>query len=360
MDTLTDWLTLCLAPKLSPNRIQKLLTQFHSPRSILQTPSTVLRKLGLCEATIQALRTPEQAPIRRTLEWLKEEMHHCVTLTDSDYPPQLATLPSPPPLIYVIGNREILAQTQLAIVGSRRATATGIEISYEFASKLAKQGVVITSGLAIGIDAAAHRACVQQQLPTIAVLGSGLMHIYPHRNRTLAQEISKHGAIVSEFPLSAAPLPKHFPQRNRIISGLSLGTLVIEASQRSGSLITAKFAADQGREVFAIPGSIRNPLSQGCHELIQNGAKLVQSVKDIMTELLLQPTSPPDKAQHTNCSSLDDQHRLLLECIGFELTSLDQMQNRSGLPVQQILSMLLNLELNGYINATPGGYLRVK
>ncbi len=263
--------------------------------------------------------------------------------------------PDPPKKLYIMGDPLILNQPQFAIVGSRNPTVTGCEIAQEMAEKLVQAGFHITSGLALGIDAASHRGALKAGGQTIAVLGSGLTNIYPPRHHRLAEQISQKGALVSEFPLTMPPLPTNFPRRNRIIIGLSLGTLVVEATLGSGSLTTAKLAAEQNREVFAIPGSIRNPLSQGCHALIKEGAKLVDSIGDIIAELSYEATGASAPIQ-----ALDKNEHKLLECIGFEVTSIDQLIARSGFSASIVASLLLRIELQGYIKSRPGGVIRVK
>ncbi len=284
-----------------------------------------------------------------------------ITLNDPHYPALLKEISDPPATLFLCGDANILNQPQIAIVGSRNPTHAGCEIATEIASQLAAIGFCITSGLALGIDAAAHRGALNANGKTIAVLGCGLDRVYPQRHCQLADQIRQTGALLSEFPPGTPPLAPHFPQRNRIISGLSLGTLVVEATPKSGSLITARLAATQNREVFAIPGSIRNPLARGCHQLIQQGAKLVESVADIIAELGISTAGLPAKALHqTLRPALDRDQQKLVECIGSELTSMDQVVSRSQLPVQRIAAILLDLELLGYVVAVPGGYTRMK
>nr|VFJ94971.1 MAG: DNA protecting protein DprA [Candidatus Kentron sp. LFY] len=250
---------------------------------------------------------------------------------------------------------------QIAIVGSRNPTPTGQEIAFDFARKLARMGFVITSGLATGIDGAAHRGAIAGGGRTIAVMGTEIDRVYPARHRQLGLDIVRNGACISEFPLGTPPLAGHFPLRNRIISGLGLGILVVEATTRSGSLITARLAAEQSREVFAIPGSIHNPLSRGCHMLLRQGAKLVESASDILEEIGPQDILPsletgaePD-AEPPRDSELDAKYRSLLDNLGFEPTSMDVLVERTGFTVEAISSMLLTLELGGLVASIPGG-----
>lgn len=279
---------------------------------------------------------------------------------DDDYPELLLQLNDPPRQLYIRGNRDALHLPSLAIVGSRNPTAGGERNAFEFARHLAGCGFCIVSGLAQGIDAAAHRGALAADAPTVAFLGHGIDSIYPASNRELADKILESGAIVSEYPPGTPPLRTYFPQRNRLISGLSLGTLVIEAARRSGSLITARLASEQGREVFALPGSIHNPLARGCHQLIRDGAKLVESADDIMAELgplaahILQTTleSKPLEAVHENN---DTEYVKLRNILGHDPVSIDELADRSGLTIDELSSMLLILELDGKIEKLSGG-----
>ena len=293
-------------------------------------------------------------------EWVQQENHHRIRLGDEAYPELLAGIPGPPERLYVVGDPEILHLPALAIVGSRNPTSGGAQNAFEFARHLGGTGFCIVSGLAQGIDAAAHRGALAAKAPTVAFLGHGIDRVYPAVNHDLAREIARHGALVSEFPLGTAPNRALFPQRNRLISGLSLGTLVVEAARRSGSLITARLASEQGREVFAIPGSIHNPLTRGCHQLIRQGAKLVEAADDIVAELaplaghMLQMI---DKAVsvHEAGAEVDEEDVKLLEALGHDPVSADEIVERSGLTIDQVSSMLLILELEGKIEKLSGG-----
>ena len=295
--------------------------------------------------------------------WLQDDNHHLVRPGDDAYPELLARIPGPPAQLYVNGDPEILHLPALAIVGSRNPTAGGAQNAFEFARHLGAMGFCIVSGLAQGIDAAAHRGALAAGGTTIAFLGHGIDRVYPAANRELAREIARHGALVSEFPLGAPPNRAFFPQRNRLISGLSLGTLVVEAARRSGSLITARLAAEQGREVFAIPGSIHNPLSRGCHQLIRQGAKLVEAADDIVAELaplaghLLQTIDEPSSQDQAAVrgGEPDEEYVKLLDAIGHDPVSTDELVERSGLTIDQVSSMLLILELEGKIEKLSGG-----
>ena len=293
-------------------------------------------------------------------EWLQQESHHLVRRGDDAYPELLEGINAPPAQLYIIGDPEVLHLPALAIVGSRNPTAGGAQNAFDFARHLGASGFCIVSGLAQGIDAAAHRGALAAAAPTVAYLGHGIDRVYPAVNHELAREIARQGALVSEFPLGTAPNRTLFPQRNRLISGSSLGTLVVEAARRSGSLITARLAAEQGREVFAIPGSIHNPLSRGCHQLIRQGAKLVEAADDIVSELaplvghLLQALEAPAKEQPSGANP-DNEYRVLLEALGHDPVGSDELARRSGLTIDQVSSMLLILELEGKIEKLSGG-----
>jgi len=293
-------------------------------------------------------------------QWLAAARHRIIPQGDDDFPQLLDEIPNPPHLLYVDGDPEILHLPALAIVGSRNPSKGGERNAFEFARHLATVGFTIVSGLAQGIDTAAHRGALAAGGKTIAFLGHGIDRIYPASNKDLAEEIAAYGALVSEFPLGTHPGREHFPQRNRLISGLSLGTLVVEAARRSGSLITARLAAEQGREVFALPGSIHNPLARGCHELIRQGGKLVETSDDIVSELaplvgqLLQNTMESTSKEKTE-ESLDDEYVQLRNSMGHDPISVDQLAANSGLTIDQVSSMLLILELEGKIEALHGG-----
>jgi DNA processing protein len=296
-------------------------------------------------------------------EWLQDDNHHLIRLGDDAYPELLAGITGAPSQLSVIGDPELLHLPALAIVGSRNPTTGGSRNAFEFARHLGTTGFCIVSGLAQGIDAAAHRGALAADAPTVAFLGHGIDRVYPAGNRELAREIARRGALVSEFPLGTAPGRELFPQRNRLISGLSLGTLVVEAARRSGSLITARLAAEQGREVFAIPGSIHNPLSRGCHQLIRQGAKLVEAADDIVAELAPLAGHLLERIDESASSSrlpagrteMDEEYVKLLEAIGHDPVSPDELVERSGLTIDQVSSMLLILELEGKIEKQSGG-----
>lgn len=306
--------------------------------------------------------------LERHLRWLDHPAHHFLRLGSPGYPLLLANLPDAPTSLLVRGDPNILSLPQLAIVGSRNPTQAGYDIARQFASQLVRAGLAITSGLAIGIDTAAHRGALEGGGSTIAVCGTGLDIDYPRANAGLSEEIASGGALVSEFPLGTPASQSNFPRRNRIISGLSLGTLVVEAAVRSGSLITARLAGEQGREVFAIPGSIRNPLARGCHKLIRDGAQLVETPDDILAELgplaaAFLPTTPVSAKTAESTAllapALDKGYEILLDALGFEPASVDVLIARTGLKADEVASMLLILELEARIDACPGGlYVR--
>ncbi len=293
-------------------------------------------------------------------EWLERDRHHIVQPDSDSFPELLGQIPNPPPLLYVDGNPDLLQLPSLAIVGSRNPTRGGERNAFEFAQHLAAMGFTIVSGLAQGIDTAAHRGALAAAGTTIAFLGHGIDRIYPTSNKQLAEEIAASGALVSEFPLGTHPGKELFPQRNRLISGLSLGTLVVEAARRSGSLITARLAAEQGREVFALPGSIHNPLARGCHQLIRQGAKLVETADDIVSELaplvghILQNTME-STSERSSTQIRDREYVELRKYIGHDPISADELAENSGLTIDQVSSMLLILELHGEIEALSGG-----
>jgi DNA processing protein len=317
-------------------------------------------KTSLIDAILEGA---DPARAQTELTWLAQPGCHVVTLADPDYPTLLREIADPPPLLFVRGVKSVLTQPQIAVVGSRNPTATGCENAHHFAQTLAHAGLVITSGLALGIDACAHRGALDAQGATIAVAATGLDRVYPSRHRELAHEIAETGALVSEFPLGSPPRRDHFPRRNRIISGMSTGVVVVEAALQSGSLITARLAAEQGREVFAIPGSIHSPLARGCHALIRQGAKLVETARDILEELgPLVGAQDREKAGRANqndapnsLSNEKHEYAPILAHLGHDPVDIDTLVERSGLTPEAISSMLLQMELYGLIETCPGG-----
>lgn len=364
-DDLPYWLALVRMPGIGPVTAQALLAQWNSPRLLFEAGGAALQNIGrLGEPARAFVRQPDWATVEHDLRWLAQPHCHALTLRDECYPPLLKQIPDPPVVLFVQGDPGRLSDPQLAIVGSRNPSGGGERTAAEFARHLANMGLTITSGLAVGVDAAAHRGALRGDGRTIAVTGTGLDLIYPARHRELAGEITTHGALVSEFPPGTPPRPENFPRRNRLISGLSLGTLVVEAAVQSGSLITARLAAEQGREVFAIPGSIHNPLARGCHALLRQGAKLVETAQDILEELgtlaAWEDTRVPPPASGPEANAVSREFVSLLGHIGFEPTAVDTLVERSGLTAEQVSSMLVVLELHGQIASAPGGlYTRI-
>ncbi len=330
------------------------------PALLFSTPDSGLTEWGIKANLREYLRTPDWESVEVSLQWQQQPNNHLITLQHPLYPPRLREIHDPPPLLFVHGDPEILSTPQLAMVGSRNPSISGKETAHEFAYHLAASGLGIVSGLAIGIDGACHSGALAADGITIAVTGTGLDRVYPASQHTLAHEIGQHGALVSEFPPGTRVRPGNFPRRNRIISGLSLGTLVVEAADKSGSLITARLASEQGREVFAIPGSIHNPLARGCHKLIRQGAKLVETAGDILEELapLLgerEPTQTNHLPSNQQDQPLDPDYQRLLECLGFDPVQIDLLIQRSGLTAEEVSSMLILLELEGHVSSAPGG-----
>jgi DNA processing protein len=356
-DDVLSWLKLGLVPGLGPGAFRLLLKTLGSPSAILAAGIESLARV-VPRPLAEQLRTgPPADAMERALQWLAEENHTLVTLADACYPAQLLEIADPPPLLYVEGDVSLLSAASLAMVGSRNATPQGLANAHAFARRLSDSGYTIISGLALGIDAASHRGALEGSGSTIAVLGTGVDNIYPRANSSLAAEIASRGALVSEFPLHAPPLREHFPRRNRIISGLARGCLVVEAAMSSGSLITARVAAEQGREVFAMPGSIHSPVSRGCHSLIKQGAKLVESVEDVLAELGGAIVGATPLAAEPNLSQSQD---ALLQHVGHDACALDTLIERSGLTPAAVSAMLLQLELEGRVGSLPGGlYQRI-
>jgi DNA processing protein len=361
------WLALARAPGVDARRARALLERFGSVAAIAGAPAAELAACGLPPAAVAALASPDEAALARDRAWLDADGRGLVVCGSEDFPPLLATLPDAPAALFVQGRVDALHLPQVAIVGSRRPTPAGRALAFAFARELAAAGFAVTSGLAAGIDAAAHRGALAAGGRSIAVCGTGPDLVYPPGHAPLAAELAVSGAVVTEFPTGVPPLPAHFPLRNRIISGLSLGVLVVEAAQRSGSLITARLAAEQGREVFALPGSVANPLARGCHRLIRDGAALVEDVAEIVAAL--RPAALPAAAARAtqpaasvgfSGAPLDRAGKILLNACGFEPVDLDTLVERTGLSAAAVASTLLLLELSGEIESCPGGrYCRV-
>jgi DNA processing protein len=341
------------------------LLDSHSPEQLFAESSAALGALGLKSHSVSAIKNPDWTLIDYDMAWLELPNNSVLTLNDTDYPLLLKEICDPPPLLFVRGNPKILALPACAIVGSRNPSISGLDIAFNFAKTLSQCGFTIISGLALGIDAASHQGALKANGYTIAVAGTGLDRVYPAKHKELAMEIVKTGAMISEFPPGTVAKANHFPRRNRIISGLCLGLLVVEAAKQSGSLITARMALEQNREVFAIPGSIYNPLSRGCNALIREGAKLVETTQDIIDELTQynqQDDTCYEKFFTTPMqSTLDLEQQTLLNLVMFSPTSVDTLVENAHVSVEVISSMLLILELQGYLEASPGGcYTRIK
>jgi DNA processing protein len=349
--------------KFSRSRVVRLLDCFDGdPGRVLRSTAASLQAEGCDQQTITRICNRRLPTIDSDLEWAEQPSNHLICYLDDSYPSLLRQIPDHPVLLYASGNVELLQLPQIAIVGSRNCTPGGEQNAFDFAMQCAAAGLGVTSGLALGIDTAAHRGALQVSGTTIAVMGTGLDKVYPWRNRRLAAEIVEQGVIVSEFSPGTTARPANFPQRNRIISGLSIATLVVEAAARSGSLITARLAAEQGREVFAVPGSIHNPQARGCHRLIRDGATLIENAQDIAVELgsLFDFARQQPLALKDQGLQLDSEHCALLENIGYDPVHCDLLVQRSGLTIDQLSSMLVTLELNDLIQSAPGGcYVRI-
>jgi DNA processing protein len=349
---LAGWLRLALTPGLGGAGLRAMLRQYGLPQSVLERKRSELAPFASLQA-IEALDSPQvQAAVARSMEWAAAPGHAILTLADEAYPRLLLEIHDPPAVLYASGRTELLSRPALAIVGSRNASVQGERNAEAFARSLSESGFAIVSGLALGIDAAAHRGGLAGAGSTIAVLGTGIDVVYPRRNAPLAAEIARRGLLLSEFAPGTAPAAHHFPRRNRLISGLAQGCLVVEAALASGSLITARAAAEQGREVFAVPGSIHSALSKGCHALIKSGAKLVESAEDVLTELT---GFRPNASACTAASTPPAPPSGLLEHMGHDPVDVDSLCSRAGLSAEQVASELLRLELDGRITSLPGG-----
>ena len=350
---LSSWLRLTLISGIGGETQRKLLTFFGSPEAIFSASRQSLREV-IGEKRVNLLFDADIAEaVAAACNWATGYDQHIITLADPDYPKALLEIPDPPTLLYVRGRLDLLNKPALAVVGSRNPTPQGLQNAERFSAALAESGLVIASGLALGIDAAAHRGALSVAGDTIAFVGTGIDRIYPARNRELALEIGTRGAIVSEFPLGTPVSSSNFPRRNRLISGVSRGVLVVEAANESGSLITSRLACEQGREVFAIPGSIHSPVSRGCHKLIKQGAKLVETAQDVLEELSWNNSVPSSDVITSKPGAEFDQ---LLSFLGFDPCSLDELGLRSGLLTDTLSVSLLALELDGRVASLPGGY----
>ena len=346
-----SWLTLAHA-YLRVSELNALLDRFGSVDEILAQPRSRLADAGLSEEKSTAITSADNKAIDDALRWLDDDAHHIVTWGADSYPEVLRQITGPPLLLYVNGDVDALHLPTLAIIGSRNPTQGGLRNAHDFAKHLAGRGFAIVSGMAQGIDTAAHEGALDAGGKTVAFLGTGIDRVYPARNRKLAHAIAEQGALVSEYALGAAPERWRFPERNRLISGLSLGVLVVEAARRSGSLITARLAGDQGREVFALPGSIHNPLARGCHRLLRQGAKLVETADDIVAEL-------GPLTGHLG-QAIDDEYSELRQFLSHDPIGIDELVKRSGLTIDKLSSMLLILELHGEVESLSGGRYALK
>jgi len=361
------WLALARAPGVGPITFARLLQHFGDPQAVLAAHVHQWQQLGLKGELVHYLQQPDWHAVERDLAWLAQPKNHLLTWQHPQYPPRLRDIHDPPPVLFVHGDCALLGSAQLAMVGTRNPSRDGERTAFEFAQYLSETQLTITSGLALGIDAASHRGALQSKGYTIAIAGTGLDRVYPAQHRQLAHQIAETGALVSEFPPGTPPRASHFPRRNRIISGLSLGTLVVEAPLHSGALYTAQQALEQGREVFAVPGSIHNPLVKGCHKLIKEGAKLVETAADIIEDLWIQVPATtqllkeyaqearltPTHTQET--LELEDEYAQLLKHLCGQPTSVDHLVELSGLTAEAVSSMLLILELRGLVTAQAGG-----
>lgn len=350
---LASWLALCQIPGLGNENLRRLLQAFGSPSVVLSTPSATLKQIvrpAIANAIANHSGDDFLTPIAA---WLGDPLNHIITLGDADYPQALLNIPDPPLLLYAKGRLDLLNHSSVAVVGSRNATTQGLRNAEAFSQAVSEADLCIVSGMAHGIDTAAHLGGLRGSGSSIAVVGTGLDKVYPSANRELAHQLAQQGVLISEFPLGTPPLAPNFPRRNRIISGLSLGCLVVEASLQSGSLITARMALDQGREVFAIPGSIHSPQSKGCHSLIKQGAKLVENPHDILDELGWYASVPkPVPAKQ--------EVHFIFAHLGFDPIDIDGLSQRSGLTIEALSAILLQLELDGQISTLPGGmYQRI-
>lgn len=357
MDNNKALILLNRLPRIGPKRIKALIDRWPNPAEVFELSRAALEKSRLAPKVVDAILDAPRylGAVEKDMAWSKESKHHIVTYLDSEYPELLKEISDAPPVLYASGKLDCLNQPALAVVGTRSPSVGAFELTIQWASSLAKEGLVIVSGLARGIDGQAHLGALKATGKTIAVLGAGIDCIYPKQHARLAEEVQDSGLLLSEFPLGVAPFAGHFPRRNRIISGLSLATLVIEAALKSGSLTTAHLALDQNRGVMAVPGSVYNPQAKGCHALLQQGAALVTSTQEVLEELCL------DKRYGGSFKELDSQMGgtgSLTVYIGFDVTTIDEIVVKSSLPVEDVITDLAELELQGQVKAVPGGYIR--
>ncbi len=357
---LTAWLCLDGVPGIGPVRAQRILSRV-SPLQLCQLDLPSLQMLGLSLAQAESLKKPDQRRIEHALTWADQPGRHIISRLSESYPLWLREISAAPTLLFVEGNLDLLASAQIAMVGTRNPTSSGRGMATMLTKDLVSSGLTITSGLALGIDGVCHQTALQCQGQTVAVLGSGLDHYYPQRHNSLAAAIiAQGGVLLSELWPDVPPRAENFPRRNRIISGLSLGTVVVEAAAKSGSLITAHYALEQGREVFAVPGAVQNPTATGCLHLIQQGAKLICNAADILEEIDVHFANPRTVSQETLSLDAGLPSSSLLDNVGDETTAIDVVIQQSGQPVAKVMAELLELELAGWITSVPGGYVRTR
>lgn len=367
-DDLRCWLILLRAPGVGPATARSLVARAGSAQAACACARRLRGECGLGAEALDWIESPDAARLETDLAWLAQPGHRLLRFTDSDFPPQLAEIPQPPAALFVVGDPGLLLNAQIALVGSRSASAQGLANAREFARAFARAGLTVTSGMADGIDGAAHSGALEAGGATVAVIGTGVDLVYPRKHRDLAARIAQHGTIISEYPLGTSARAEHFPQRNRLIAGLALGTLVIEAGLQSGSLITARLAGEMGREVFALPGSIHNPLARGCHRLIRDGARLTETAQEVVealapgaqalgAQLRERLEAAPDGPSHPESSARDrdPDYIRLLSALGEAPLALDELAARTGLKPAELSSMLLLLELEGTVAPAVNG-----
>lgn len=360
---LLAWLRLHLADGVGPMTVQHLLGRFSFPQAIFSASHAALCAAVPAALASALLAPPDRAAIEAALCWAAQPGHHLLTPGHPAFPPLLREIAAPPFLLYAIGNLDLLARPCLAVVGSRNATGQGRATAAAFAQALSQAGLTVVSGLALGIDAAAHEGALRGPASTIAVIGTGADRIYPRRNAELARRIGAEGCMVSEYPLGTPALSGNFPKRNRLISGLAAGVLVVEAAAQSGSLTTARLANDQGRDVFAIPGSIHSPLSKGCHQLIRQGAKLIDTIDDLLEDLRVAPLASmpqpaPSPAAGGGPAALGPAERAVLAALGHGPCHVDALLEASGTACATLLAALFTLEMSGQAERLPGGFFQ--
>lgn len=341
-----------------PKTIAALRQHWPDLSELFSLSQAQMERTKIPRSIAQQIHNFHRSSIEADLAWAAQENNHIVSIEDPSYPYLLKEIANPPPILYAKGNLQALRMKSIAVIGSRKPSVNGEDNAFAFAKALSLAGLAIVSGLALGIDAKAHLGCLAAQGYTLAIMGTGLQHIYPRRHLYLAQKICENGLIISEFPLNTPPKAGHFPRRNRIISGLTLATLVVEATIKSGSLITARMALEQNREVLAIPGSIHNPAARGCHHLLQQGAKLVAQVADILDELCI-PLSALSNNHDISNENLASDAQKLVQCLGFDVSTVDELCNRSGLSLEDATTHLAQLEFQGIVKTVMGGYLKV-